>query len=176
VKIAWFALLLLFTAPAAFAEPIMAIGVNTVYETAADGRTIESKTPVSVRGGYRFEIADVFLEYTNFRSSSGTSMVYVSREHQELIAWARHILRPDWRFSPYAALGVGVQNDHIDTVLASQTSSDNGALQAMAAASAGVRARIYDQLDLQFEGRLAVSPEYAPNPLFGFGLAVGLSF
>ena len=154
----------------------MAIGINTVYETAADGRTMETRQPVSVRGGYRFPVADVFLEYTNFRVSDGTTMVYVSREHQELILWARHLLRSDWAFTPYAGIGVGAQNDHVDTVLSKQTSNDNGALQSMATASVGLRALVLEKLELQFEGRLAVSPEYAPNPLFGFGVAVGLSF
>lgn len=176
-----FQALLLFLGMSVFAQgvlaaPIMALGLNTVYETASDGRTTEQRQPLSVRGGYRFEFSDIYLEYTNFRASQGSSMVYVSRQHQEFILWVRRLFKLEWQFSPYVGAGIGAQNDHVETILGSQKSQDSGTFESMAAIAVGIKTLILRQIELQSEVRLAASEQYTPNPNFGFGVAIGLVF
>lgn len=158
------------------ASGILALGVNSVFELAADGRTMEQRQPLSLRGGYRFSYADIFLEYTNFRVSQGTTAVYLSREHQEAVIWMKRYVNSEWLFSPSFAIGLGAQNDRVDTVLRAQTSTDVGAWQPMTAATVGLRAFILDQFTVELEARVSASSENKPNPLYGLGLLMGFCF
>ncbi len=161
----------------AVAAPIFALGTNVVYEVSADGRRYEARQPLSLRGGYRFELADTYLEYTNFRvAANGVSMLNVAREHQEFLFWGRKVFRSDWVISPSAALGVGFEHDRVSTNFGSERSEEQGSPTAIMATALGVRVQVVEHLDLQFEGRLGFGSEYQPSPLFGFGIAFGVIF
>lgn len=172
------ALVLVFlgVAPAAHAAPIFALGGNVVFETSTDGRSLEARQPLSVRGGYRFDLMDTYLEYSNFRVSSGSTMTYVWREHQEFILWGRKLLDNRWSVSPYAAFGAGFEYEHVTTNFGMQHTDDQSDPVAMAAAALGVRFVVWEGLDLQLEGRLGFAPDFSPNPLPGVGIVAGWSF
>jgi len=159
------------------ATPIVGVGANVVYESSADGRQYVARQPISLRGGYRFSLADIYLEYTNFRvADSGTSMLYVAREHQEFLLWGRRIIRADWVVSPTAALGLGFEYDRVKTSFGAQSSEESGSPLAIMASALGARVQIVEYLDLQIEGRLSFGSGSQPEPLFGFGIAFGASF
>lgn len=158
------------------ASPIVALGANLVFESSTDGRRLETRHPFSIRGGYRFSWADAYLEYANFRESTGSQMTFISRQHHEIVLWGRKFLNSSWQTSPYAALGAGLEFDEVTTNFGSQHADDQSSPQAMAAAALGVRVVVWENLDLQFEGRLSVAPDYSPNPMPALGIVAGLTF
>jgi len=174
----WLLVLLIVFLPLARAQagPIFALGANVVFETSTDGRSYEARQPVSVRGGYRFDLMDTYLEYSNFRVSSGSNMIFVWRERQEVLVWARKLLNSAWQVSPYIAIGAGFGFEHVATNFGMQHTDDQSDPTGMAAGALGARLVVWENLDLQIEGRLAFAPDFSPNPLPGFGFAAGLSF
>ena len=72
-------ILLLLVGASAKAEPFAALGMSLNFEQAPDGRTIETRQPLAVRGGYRFQPVDVYLDYQTFNATQGTPLVHVAR-------------------------------------------------------------------------------------------------
>jgi hypothetical protein len=167
---------LLLISLTAHAEPIFAIGQNLVFETSSDGRSFDTRQPLSVRGGYRFSEADVYLEYSRFQASTGGQSMVISREHQETIIWGRKIFRPDWIVAPYLAMGGGVEWELVNLNFGSQSINENGFAQMMAAVALGARVLVWSNFDLQLEGRLSLAPDYNPNLLPALGVVAGFSF
>ena len=166
----------LISASFASASPIASIGANVSYERGADGRTYTPRVPFSLRGGYRFEMADAFLEYSMFRASEGESMISVTREQHEFLLWGRHLFRKEWRVSPFAGAGVGFHFERIETKFASDVSRETGDADPVAAVAAGLRWNVIRGFELIGEARGAFAARYSPNPMLGIGLGAGVSF
>ncbi len=158
------------------ASPIAELGGSVVFERAADGKGIESRQPFAMHGGYRFEQADVFFEYSSFRASEGTSMIFVSREHQEFMLWARHAFFAHWRAAPYLALGGGFYYETIDTDLGAETSRETGSTESLYAAATGLRFAVTRAFEVSFETRASYAQAFVPSPLISVGLLAGFSF
>jgi hypothetical protein len=172
-----FSLAGIFASLNAKADTLAAIGGGVSLEYANDGHTYEARTPFLVRGGYRFSQADAYLEYSTFQSSDdNTSLVSVTRQHQEWIAWGRHIFLPNWIVAPYLAAGAGMQYDIVETGFGGETSRDVGMANALFATAAGIRLALGSNFDLELETRIGFSSGYAPNPMLGGNLLLGVNF
>ena len=80
---------ILIASHSANAGVLAGVGGNLTFEYGTNGRTYEVRQPFSLRGGYRFQLADFYLEYSSFATSQATSFLEVERMHYEFIAWAR---------------------------------------------------------------------------------------
>ncbi len=169
-------LYVLVLAPAAYAEVTFAVGSSLTFEYATDGRSIEARRPLDLRAGYRFETADLYLQYSTYRVAGGTNLVFVARDHEELLFWGRRVFVPEWKFSPYLALGIGAQADRVETALGAQYERKTGVPQGLVASALGARAILTKAIDLQLESRMAFSSGYAPNPMFTLSGLVGFYF
>lgn len=169
-------ILIACSGPVAKAEPFAALGTSLAFEQSPDGRTIETRQPFAVRGGYRFRMLDVYLDYQTYSASQGTELVRVGRTHHEWVMSARRIFFKKWKARPYGALGLGVQHDVVETTLGEEEARDVGLAQAVLAASLGVQVKVWKSFDLQFESRLATSQNYSPNPLLSLIFLGGWSF
>jgi hypothetical protein len=158
------------------AEPLAALGTSMTFETATDGHTIQTHTPFSVRGGYRFDFLDTFFEYSQFRASEGNRAVFVSREHEEWLLWGRHVFRSDWIISPFAAAGIGLEQETVETDFGPEVSKDTGEVDTLAALAFGVRGIVVRKLELGLEMRASFSATHQPNPILGFGATAGWIF
>lgn len=158
------------------AAPFVAFGSQMVFETSANGRTVEARKPFSVRGGYRFDDSDLYLEYTSYRLSEGESYVAVRLEHQEFLGWIRHVAEPSWPLSPYMAAGIGAGNDHVETVFGAEEVRDAGAPQVITAVAAGCLANLTRMVDLQLESRLAIHSGSSTSPVLGLAASLGWKF
>ena len=159
------------------ADTLAAIGGGVSLEYASDGRTYQARTPFLIRGGYSFKDFDTYLEYSTFQSSDdNASYVQVTRQHQEWIAWVRHIFFPRWIVAPYLAAGAGMQYDVVETGFNGDSSRDVGMSSALVATAAGIRTELGSNFDLQLETRMGFSSGYAPNPMFGANLLLGVHF
>lgn len=158
------------------AEGIAALGTGMTFETSTDGRTIETRQPFSVRGGYRFPWVDTYLEFNTFHTSSGNPTVFITREHDEWLLWGTHAFRKDWPISPFVGAGLGIESERVTTSLGAESSRDGGDPQSMAAAVCGLRSTLWKTLDLALESRLSFASHFQPNPLFGLGVVAGYLF
>jgi hypothetical protein len=173
---AWLLLLILVMGHTAQAGPIASLGTNFVFEQSADGRNYDVQSPLVFRGGYRIPLADFYLEYSQFSSSTQVGVVSTERTHSEWIAWARYLFMKPWYVQPYLAGGLGVQSETVKTSFMSSNARDEGTPLAVGTAAAGVRALFFERLSLELEGRASFSRTYAPNPLLGVGLFLGVNF
>jgi hypothetical protein len=176
----WFSLLLVVVlvvaAGVAHAGPIASVGSNFVFEQAPDGRNYDIQNALNVRGGYRFPLADIYLEYSQFTSSTQVGVIATERTHSEWLAWGRYLFLKPWYVQPYLAAGLGVQSETIRTTFLTSSARDEGTPLAVGTAAAGVRALFFERLSLELEGRASFSRTYAPNPLLGVGLFLGVNF
>lgn len=152
------------------------VGTELVYEYGSNGRTLETRQPFSLRGGYRVPVADVYVEYTRFSISQGSPLVQVRRTHHEALAWARRFFFQDWKLWPYLAVGVGAQFETIETTLGDETAKSTGSPQPVFGGVMGLSASVWRGLEVQLEGGLSVSSGFSPNPKPGFGFHVGWGF
>lgn len=160
----------------ASAQAILSVGQNLLFENGNNGRSIDTQQPLSVRGGYRFGIRDLYLEYSSFQSAQGTPSVQVVREHSEWLAWGRRVLAPKMKFAPYAAAGLGLQYDKIETTIPGESKRDQGEPHPVLALASGFLVAVREGLELQLEVKAASSSNYAPNPLMGLAFFVGYRF
>jgi hypothetical protein len=159
----------------ASASVTVSIGTNLTYEHTSEGRSMESRQPISLRAGWRTGPHNLSLEFTEYTTSSGVQILQIERKHREWIGWYRHELGP-WRLRPYVAGGVGIQYDVVRTDFAEETSRDAGSPTLLGAAAGGARYAFTRNLEVLAEVKLAMSPTYAPNPMFGAGAHLGFSF
>lgn len=148
---------------------IGSVGTTINYQLSSNGKNYEATAPFAVRGGYRFHFADLFAEYSNVRSSTGTDMVSIAQSNQELLFWIRRSdpTAPNWK--PFIALGAGAHLQTVTTRFGGQRESDPGAFEPVGAVATGIEIRILKMVELTFEGRATTAASYTPNPLFGFG-------
>ena len=165
----------LAAAPKAVANVTASIGANVAYEYASEGRSAETRTPLSLRGGWRTGPHNFQLEYSQFKTSSGVEILSIERRHHEWTGWYRHELGR-WRLRPYVAGGLGIHYEVIETGFNGDSSRDVGNPVAHAAAAAGARFAFTRNLEILAEAKLAVSPSYAPNPMVGLGAHLGFVF
>lgn len=158
------------------AQVIGSLGQNLLFESGNNGRSIDTRQPLALRGGYRFDAGDLYLEYSKFRSAQGTPSVQVVREHGEWLMWARRIFSGEMKFAPYAAGGAGVQRDEVETTIPGETKKDRGEFRPVVAIAGGFHAVVRGGLELQLEAKTAASSSYAPNPLMGLAFFVGYQF
>jgi hypothetical protein len=172
------ALQILLLAPGFAAHGGMFASIGTGYslERAANGRDFEIRQPFAARAGYRFVEADLFLEYSRFKSHQGVPSVEVTREHSEVLLWVRRVLTERWCVLPFAAIGSGIQFEAVTTRFNTETRDDHGSPGAMAAVAAGAQVFMFGNLELVLEGRMSFSANFAPNPLPGAGVFVGWVF
>jgi hypothetical protein len=160
--------------------PLVEVGGNLAFEYANNGRTLESRQPVALRGGYRFDGVDLFLEHDSFSYSQGTPAVQVRRSHQEWIFWGRRLFAPpgleEIRLKPFAAGGIGARADKVETTLNGVTTTNTGRAEPLGALAGGFEAITADGFSLDVEIRATLSSGYAPNPVPGFGLFAGWRF
>lgn len=164
------------TASRADASVLVSVGTQLVFENASDGRTLEGRQPFALRGGYRFELGDLYLEYTRFSVSDGSEMVAVERTHHEWQLWGRRVLVPQWKLKPYLAAGLGLQYDNVETTLSGATTKTSGDPRFLSSVAAGLTAVVWERLEMQMEAMLSGSENFSPNPRAGFGIYVGWSF
>lgn len=160
--------------------PLVEIGGNLAFEYANNGRTLESRQPVALRGGYRFDEVDLLLEHDSFSYSQGTPAVQVRRSHQEWIFWGRHLFvapgLEEIRLKPFAAGGIGARTDKVETTLNGITTTNTGRAEPLVALAGGFEAITADGFSVDVEIRATLSSGYAPNPVPGFGLFAGWRF
>jgi hypothetical protein len=159
----------------AHAEILGALGAGMQFEYAANGRTMEARTPISVRGGYGFSFGDTYLEYSRFSTTEGASFVGIDRIHNEWIVWYRRSLWQSWYVSPFIAGGMGAQVDEVHTRFQEETETGRGGPQTVFAGAFGMKGRITKNIDLQLEARVETSPNDAPNPELGAFALIGFS-
>ena len=155
---------------------LVSLGTGLTFEYAADGRTVETQQPFFLSAGYRFEVADTFLEFSQFYHETGLPLISVARTHSELLAWGRRTFLPDWRFQPFAAFALGLQKDDLRTSFDGGSRKSKGAFEGLIAAAAGVLVEVYPGLELRLEGRLETSAHFAPNPQPNLSLHLGWHF
>jgi hypothetical protein len=161
---------------AAQAGVLTSIGTGYSFEKAGNGRDYEVRQFLAARAGYRFTEADLFLEYSRFRSNQGVQSVDVTRDHNEILLWGRRVLTEGWRLSPFASIGSGVQFDVVTTRFNGDTRRDHGSPRAMAALALGAQVMMFGKVELVLEGRMSFSANFAPNPLPGAGAFLGWTF
>lgn len=168
-------LLLLITSTAKAGEVMASLGTNVNFQLSSNGRTYEAVAPLSVRGGYRFSFADLFLEFSESRRSSGAGTVSVANSNQEFLLWLRRSDPTAQVLRAFVGAGAGVHRSVIDTKVATLNSND-GSVEPMGALAAGVEFRFIRLVSLSIEGRATFARDYAPNPLFGLGGFLSFSF
>lgn len=157
---------LLPTSPG-FAQSITSVGTTLNYQLASNGRTYETRQPISFRAGYRFQWADVFGEYSYVKSATGTDLVSIGLQSHEFLVWIRKFDPTAYTFKPYVALGAGAHYDVVSTRFAQDTSRDPGEFEVLAAAVGGLQIRLSRNVEFSFEGRASAAPSYRPNPILG---------
>lgn len=160
----------------ALAGPFAGLGGNVTFEYASNGRTVEARQPFSLRGGYRFSKADVYLEYSSFSYDQGTPMLSVERTHREASLWARRLLVPEWKLTPFAAAGVGFQRDEATTSFGSEADRAVGDWLPTFGVAMGVDVTMFQYVNVTLEGRASTSSNYAPNPLMAVAFFIGCMF
>ena len=168
--------LVLFSCQFARAGAIGALGSSLSFEHDADGRSYDVQSPFSVRAGYRFKLADFYLEYSHFQRSTDVSIVDVERQHTEWIVWTRHFFLERYWIQPYAAFGAGFQYDTINTSFAGEGARDQGVPDSLAAFAGGLRVLMAKRFSLELEAKAGFSRTYSPNPLLAVGVFAGLNF
>jgi hypothetical protein len=155
------------------AQALVQVGTGITFEYAADGRSVETKQPVYLSAGYRLEVVDTFLEYSQFHDESGLPLISVARTHSELLLWGRKTFCIDWKFRPFTALAVGLQKDDLRTSFEGGNRKTKGSPEGLLAAAVGVLTEVYPGLELDLEGRLETSAHFAPNPEPNLSLHLG---
>lgn len=158
------------------AEVLASLGTQLVFETESSGRAYDKNQPISLRAGYRFPWADLYAEYSSVQESDGTEMVKVSRKHQELLGWGRHLFMKRWKFRPYGAAGLGLQSEKVDTALGAEVAHTKGEPKGLLAAALGGTALVSKHIDIQVESRLTHVPAEAVKTRLSFGFFVGAVF
>ncbi len=166
----------LCTGMVASAAPLVSVGLGVIYEKSSDGRTIETRTPYAIGGGYRFSELDVHVEYSMFRAGDGESLVKVDREYHEFMLWARRFFLPEWSVQPYAGAGIGLQFEKVETSFDQEVSRETGDPGAVYAAKAGMRFPLDRHFEALIEGKVAVAARYPSEPLWGLGAAAEIHF
>lgn len=159
-----------------FADTIVGVGAQLFYERNSDGRTIETRSPFSLHGGYRFEEADLYFEYSMFRASESESFVAVTRDRHEFLFWARHLFKNRWQVAPYLGMGIGFHVERVETSFNRELKSEMGAPDSVIAFNGGLSLPISRHFEVLVETRLSAAARYAPNPTWGLGAAAGFRF
>lgn len=167
---------LVFSASVTQAGPIGSVGSAFVFEQSADGRNYDIQQPVVFRGGYRFPVIDFYLEYSRFDSGDQVGVVSTEREHSEWLFWSRYLFLKSWYVQPYLAGGLGWQSETVRTTFMGASSRDDGTPLAVGTVASGFRVLFFERVSLELEGRASFSRTYAPNPLLGVGVFLGLNF
>ena len=155
------------------AAPLIAIGANMNFQLSTSGRTYDIQAPIAARAGYRFTFADLFVEYSYVRSSSGTEMVSIAQTNHELLAWVRKRFLLTPRFRPFVAIGAGAHLEVVSTRFGSSFDEESG-VDPEASGAAGLEFKITPALAFSAEGRATLGDGYSPNPMLS--LASYLSF
>ena len=158
------------------AGPMASIGSVVSFTQAPDGRNYQIEGAFALRGGYRFRLADTYLEYSRYSRSESVGTFGVDRVHSEWILWGRHVFEIPWFIQPYAAGGLGLQFESVSTTFGSDSAKDDGTPELSGNLAFGIRKIIFQRLNLELEGRMGVSRTNAPNPLLGVGFLVGWNF
>lgn len=169
-------LALLISSSAFASQFIGGAGAVVTYNTSTSGRQYDAQTPLSVRVGWRFDFADVFAEYSFVQKQTGTDQISIGSSNQEFIAWIRKGDPTARTFVPFIALGAGAHYQITSTRFESQTQTEPGIFEPLAAADAGLEVRFSHAVELSIEGRATTAAGYAPNPLFGLASYLNLLF
>ncbi len=160
----------------AVAGTMASVGTTMSYSLDTSGRNYEANTPFSLRGGYRFSLADLYGEVSFFSSkSSGTEMVGVSSRDLEFLFWGRKSFSLSRSFALFGALGFGGHQETVKTRYAGDTYLDEGRIEAVGAVASGVQWRLTKAIEASLEGRVSAAESYAPNPRFGLGAFIGFA-
>lgn len=160
----------------ACARPMASLGTAMNFQLAANGRDYESRTPISIRGGYRFKYFDLFAEYSfDSVSPTGPQMIQVGTDTKELILWARKSFAASQRIKPFLGLGFGAHQTTVKTVFDGASYRDNGQPEALGAGSAGILLRLHRNFDIAVEGRASAVASYT-QPQLGLGAFLSYLF
>ncbi len=169
-----FVLLLGASLPAK-AQVVLSLGQGLSWEHTSNARNFETNQPRQFRLGYGWTNLDLYLEYSTFQKREGTTILQITRTHQEALAWSRYRFRPDWLVTPYAAAAVGANFDSVRTDFYSQSVRNQGQPELTGALASGV-SLTFHHFEAELEPRLTLAASYSPNPLLSLALFAGYRF
>ena len=130
--------------------------------------------PLNLSIGVRKEKFTYLLEFSQFKETSGNSVLSIDRSHAEYVGWFNYNVLPFGIWNVFGAMGAGAYQESIRTTLNGSSISDTGELQLMGGVGAGIKVLIEEHFLASLEGRLLGGQNFDPNPqgslVFRFGV------
>lgn len=142
------------------------------------------RKPLNLGVAYQLRKVSVLLEYTSFKDDTGNATSSIERRHQDLALWGRYdfvttsLLGSPLRF--YSGIGAGAYQEEVKTTLMGMSRSDESPARFFSGLSVGALSAMSLSSQFDFligvEGRILISSDFDPNPLWSFLVRLGFSY
>ncbi|PWU19401.1 MAG: hypothetical protein C5B49_05835 [Bdellovibrio sp.] len=108
--------------------------------------------------------------------SEGSAILNIRRRSRSILFWGQYQVWELRRLTPFFSGGLGARQEKVDSVLYSESRTDEGRWLDQYGVGLGLRFSGLDPLWLSLEGRVLFCGDFEPNPQFGTYLRLGFFF
>lgn len=149
----WVVLLIFFCVQAE-AKFNLALGYYAPMERKASGEHGDILGGMNLQISRAWQKWQAILEAAKYESTSGRVPINMKLERQELMPWIRYSAKPEDRWSPFAAIGVGFYKDRVKTQFYEQVGYYSSRWEWMAGVGVGYSAQLFKNFKYEIELRM----------------------